>query len=109
MLRSGLEPWHIIVIAIVILILFGWNKLPDMARSFGRSARILRSEVAEMKNDKKSETTTQTVPSQAHAPSNTPAPVPGEPAATAPSAPMEHDVPVKDAADSDPSGPAKRS
>ena len=34
-----------------MLLLFGANKLPDLARSMGRSARIFKSEVKEMKND----------------------------------------------------------
>lgn len=41
------------VIAIVVIALFGWKKLPDMARSLGRSARIFKSEVDEMKKDGK--------------------------------------------------------
>lgn len=55
MLRNGLEPWHIVILAIVIALLFGWKKMPDMARNFGRSARILRSEMDEMKAEKRSE------------------------------------------------------
>ncbi len=42
---------EIIVLALVILVLFGWKRLPDMARSLGRSARVFKSEVTEMKQD----------------------------------------------------------
>ena len=28
MFRNGLEPWHIIVIAIVVMVLFGGKKMP---------------------------------------------------------------------------------
>ncbi|MBW3085405.1 Sec-independent protein translocase protein TatA [Austwickia sp. TVS 96-490-7B] len=51
MWRNALEPWHIIIVALVIVIVFGWNKLPDMARSLGRSLRILKAEVDEMRRD----------------------------------------------------------
>ncbi len=45
------EPSHWIVLALVLVLLFGWKRLPDMARSLGRSMRIFKSEVTEMKND----------------------------------------------------------
>ncbi|MGI5450433.1 Sec-independent protein translocase subunit TatA [Streptomyces sp. CA-243310] len=44
MLRNALEPWHLIVLLVVCLLVFGSKKLPDMARSLGRSMRILKSE-----------------------------------------------------------------
>lgn len=50
---------EIIVIAVLLIVIFGWKRLPDAARSLGRSARVFKSEVDEMKNDgkdKKSET-----------------------------------------------------
>ncbi|CAL9378223.1 Sec-independent protein translocase subunit TatA [Streptomyces sp. NPDC006134] len=45
---------EIILILVVILLLFGAKKLPDMARSLGKSARILKSEAKAMKEDGKS-------------------------------------------------------
>ncbi|MEU6660318.1 Sec-independent protein translocase subunit TatA [Streptomyces sp. NPDC046821] len=51
MLRNGLEPWHLLIVAIVIILLFGSKKLPDMARSLGKSMRILKSETRAMKSD----------------------------------------------------------
>jgi sec-independent protein translocase protein TatA len=39
------SPWKILIIAAVVLILFGSRKMPDAARSLGRSMRILKSEV----------------------------------------------------------------
>lgn len=44
---------EILIILAIILLLFGANKLPDLARSMGRSARIFKSEVNEMKKDDK--------------------------------------------------------
>lgn len=45
------EPSHFIVLILVLALLFGWKRLPDMARSLGRSMRIFKSEVSEMKTD----------------------------------------------------------
>lgn len=41
--------WELLIIVLVILLLFGAKKLPELARSVGRSARIFKSEVKEMK------------------------------------------------------------
>ncbi|MEV4445733.1 Sec-independent protein translocase subunit TatA [Streptomyces mirabilis] len=51
MLRNGLEPWHLLIVAIVIIVLFGSKKLPDTARALGKSMRILKSEAGAMKHD----------------------------------------------------------
>jgi sec-independent protein translocase protein TatA len=45
----GWPELSIIIIAFVLL--FGWKKMPDMARSLGRSARIFKSEVDQMHTD----------------------------------------------------------
>ena len=50
---GALRPVHILILILVVLVLFGWKKLPDVARSLGRSMRIFKSEVEEMKNDGK--------------------------------------------------------
>ena len=42
---------EIIIIILVILVLFGWKKLPDAARSIGKSARVFKAEVNEMKEE----------------------------------------------------------
>jgi sec-independent protein translocase protein TatA len=53
MWRDLFQPSHLIIVAVLLVILFGWKKLPDAARSVGRSMRIFKSEVSEMKNDGK--------------------------------------------------------
>ncbi|GAB2855503.1 Sec-independent protein translocase subunit TatA [Streptomyces deserti] len=47
---------EIILILVVIILLFGAKKLPDMARSLGKSARILKSEAKAMKEEGKTST-----------------------------------------------------
>lgn len=51
MLRNALEPWHLLILGLVIIVVFGSKKLPDTARSLGRSLRILKSETKAMKED----------------------------------------------------------
>ncbi|MFF1688538.1 MULTISPECIES: Sec-independent protein translocase subunit TatA [unclassified Streptomyces] len=51
MFRNGLEPWHLLIVAIVVIVLFGSKKLPDTARALGKSLRILKSETQAMKTD----------------------------------------------------------
>ncbi|WP_073951208.1 Sec-independent protein translocase subunit TatA [Streptomyces kebangsaanensis] len=51
MLRNALEPWHLLIVAIVIIVLFGSKKLPEAARGLGKAMRILKSEAAAMKED----------------------------------------------------------
>ena len=51
--RGLIEPWHILLLVVIVAVLFGWKKLPDISRSVGRSMRIFKSEVTEMKNDGK--------------------------------------------------------
>lgn len=53
MFRNALEPWHLVLLVLVIVLVFGSKKLPDMARSLGKSARILKSEAKAMKDDGK--------------------------------------------------------
>lgn len=48
-----LGPWEIIAIVVLVIVLFGAKKLPDAARSIGRSLRIFKSEMKEMSNDDK--------------------------------------------------------
>ena len=47
----NLGPREIVVLLIVVLVLFGAKRLPDSARSLGRSMRIFKSEMKEMKAD----------------------------------------------------------
>ena len=47
----NLGPREIVILLIVVLILFGAKRLPDSARSLGRSMRIFKSEMKEMKSD----------------------------------------------------------
>ena len=45
------QPSHLLLVLLVFVVLFGAKRLPDSARSLGRSLRIFKSEMNEMKND----------------------------------------------------------
>ena len=49
------SPWKILIVAVVLIVLFGSKKLPDAARSLGKSMRILKTEVSDLHHDDKAE------------------------------------------------------
>ncbi|MBH0009406.1 Sec-independent protein translocase subunit TatA [Salinibacterium sp. SWN1162] len=55
---GNLSGWHLVILLVVILLLFGAPKLPGLARSVGQSMRIFRSEVKTMKDENSSESST---------------------------------------------------
>lgn len=83
---GGLSPWHLAIAAGVFVLLFGSKKLPDAARSMGRSLRIFKSEIQELRDEPTTPPTAVVTPPQAaiEAP---PAPV-AAPAPVAPPAPL---------------------
>ena len=52
---GSLSPWHWAILAVVVILLFGAKKLPDAARSLGKSMRIFKSELREMQSENKSD------------------------------------------------------
>lgn len=48
---GNLQGWHLIVILVVVVLLFGAPKLPGLAKSIGQSMRIFRGEVKQMKDE----------------------------------------------------------
>jgi sec-independent protein translocase protein TatA len=61
---GSLQPWHWLILAVVIIVLFGAKRLPDAARSLGKSMRIFKSEIREMQTDGKSDAIEQPAPVQ---------------------------------------------
>ena len=45
------NPWKVLIVAVVLIVLFGSKKLPDAARSLGKSMRILKTEVGSLHQD----------------------------------------------------------
>ncbi len=54
---GALQPWHWVILLLVAVLLFGSKRLPDAARSLGKSMRIFKSEVKELQADNKADTT----------------------------------------------------
>ncbi|MFJ2030111.1 Sec-independent protein translocase subunit TatA [Streptosporangium sp. NPDC087985] len=48
MFSGGLSPTHWLIVAVVVVLLFGSKKLPDTARSLGRSLRIFKAETTKL-------------------------------------------------------------
>jgi sec-independent protein translocase protein TatA len=52
---GNLGGWEILIILGVLVLLFGAKRLPDMARSLGQSARVLKGEMKGLKDDDKAQ------------------------------------------------------
>ena len=77
---GALKPWHVIVLVVVLILLFGAKRLPDGARALGRSLRIFKAETEGlMKDDVRGKAEAQ------HERAAAPAPLPEDrPASTEP-------------------------
>lgn len=47
------NPWAIVLLIVLVILLFGANKLPGLARNMGKSMRIFKSEVEELRGEEK--------------------------------------------------------
>lgn len=65
---GNLQGWHLIIILVVILLLFGAAKLPALAKSVGQSARVFKGEMKAMKDDDSDASATPTEAPPAAAP-----------------------------------------
>jgi sec-independent protein translocase protein TatA len=68
----NLGPTELIIILVVIVLLFGAKRLPDMARSIGRSAKILKAETKGLRGEDESEQQSGTTAQQVPAPQQLP-------------------------------------
>ena len=75
------SPWKILIVAVVIIVLFGSRKLPHAARSLGQSMRILKKEVSGLHDDDPAPgATVQPAPAEIQAPAQ---PVAAQPVGSA--------------------------
>ena len=98
---SGFTGWHALVLLVIVVLLFGARRLPDVARSVGQSLKIFKSEIKDLTS---ADATTASAPptaspAPAPAPVSTPDPLP-EPAPAGQTTPSE---PPSSTAPSDPS------
>lgn len=78
---------HWLIIALLVVLLFGAKRLPDAARGVGRSLRILKSEVSADQQEQTPPPPAATTPPAAAIQATPPAP----PAQTAQPADQKHD------------------
>jgi sec-independent protein translocase protein TatA len=71
----GLEPWHIVLLLAVVLIIFGPKRLPEIGKNLGESIREFRKATTEFGDSVKAGAATP----------STPAPPPAAPSAVVPS------------------------
>ena len=48
---GAFNPWHWIVILVLLILLFGANKLPDIASNLGQSLKVFKKEVKELREE----------------------------------------------------------
>ncbi|WP_329047479.1 Sec-independent protein translocase subunit TatA [Amycolatopsis sp. NBC_01488] len=52
MFANGLQGWHLIILVLLVVLLFGAKRLPDAARSIGKSMKIFKAETKDLAGDK---------------------------------------------------------
>lgn len=58
MFRNILDhPLNLLIVLAIVLVVFGANKLPGVAKSVGQSLKIFKSEVKDLREDDPSRTT----------------------------------------------------
>jgi sec-independent protein translocase protein TatA len=55
---GNLTGWHLVIILVIVLLLFGATRLPALTRSIGQSVRIFKKEVRDDDTPKSSESST---------------------------------------------------
>ena len=45
------QVWHMIVLLVLVLVVFGSSRLPDIAKSVGQSMKVFKKEVKELRDD----------------------------------------------------------
>ena len=59
---GDLKPWHIVIIVLVFVVLFGAKRLPDSAKSVAKSLRIFKDELKNT-DEKKTDDGSSSTPS----------------------------------------------
>jgi sec-independent protein translocase protein TatA len=83
---GSLSAWHLLVVFLVVVLVFGSKRLPDTARALGKSLRILKSETAALKSDGQN---TSAQASDASAPQTAPRTIQAAPGDVAGARPVE--------------------
>jgi sec-independent protein translocase protein TatA len=79
MFDGAFSIWHILIVAAVFVVLFGYKKLPDASRSMARSLRIFKTEMKGFHDDDTGVASSSTPEAQ----QQIPAPLPAAPVESA--------------------------
>lgn len=95
--------WEILIILVIVLLIFGPKRLPEMAKGLGQSVRAFRKEMRDIKGDLDLSDDKPSTPTyqSAAAPASTAAPAPATVETPAPAevaAPAESPAPKRDEA-----------
>ncbi len=78
---DAFAPWHIIILLVVFVLLFGARKLPDSARSLGQAMRIFKAETKGLHHDEDGQDAVAGPQAKAAVPASTPAQPAAQPTA----------------------------
>ncbi|MGE5133404.1 MAG: Sec-independent protein translocase subunit TatA [Gemmatimonadota bacterium] len=67
------SPWHILILLVVVLLLFGAKRLPGSARSLGQAMRIFKAETRGLREEDQQPNPAPAPPQQLAAPAPAPA------------------------------------
>ena len=45
------QVWHMIVLLVLVLVVFGSGRLPDIAKSVGQSMKVFKKEIKELRDE----------------------------------------------------------
>ena len=76
-----IQAWHIIVLVVVIVLVFGSNRLPDMAKSVGQSMKVFKKEIKDLREDDEDKQSPAQIQQPQEGPYYTQPPQPGQSAA----------------------------
>ena len=48
---GAMKPMHWVILLVIVLLLFGAKRLPDLAKSVGQSMKIFKKEIKELQED----------------------------------------------------------
>jgi sec-independent protein translocase protein TatA len=65
---NGLQPWHLILLVLIVVLLFGAKRLPDAARSIGKSMKIFKAETRDLREEPAEEPASRQLPAAAAQP-----------------------------------------
>jgi sec-independent protein translocase protein TatA len=51
MLEDLMKPTHLLILLVIVLLLFGAKRLPELAKAVGKSVKILKTEVIDLHDD----------------------------------------------------------